>query len=93
MKNCNFKFLNIKDSSLSEFYASNCFMVSACFDDSAFNIVKFTDCDLTGITGEIAIIENGSEFRDCDLTGSELRVKPLLIVNGHKGIDVVNGIL
>lgn len=93
MKNCNFKFLNIKDSSLSEFYASNCFMASACFDDSAFNIVKFMDCDLTGITGEIAIIENGSEFRDCNLTGSELRVKSLLIINSHKGIDVLNGTL
>ena len=63
------------------------------FDDSAFNIVKFTDCDLTGITGEIAIIENDPEFRDCNLTGSELRVKSLLIVNSHKGIDIVNGIL
>ena len=93
MKNCNFKFLSIKDSSLSEFYANNCSMASACFDESAFNVVKFTDCDLTGINGEISIIENGSEFRDCDLTGSELRVKSLLIVNSHKGIDVVNGTL
>ena len=93
MKNCNFKFLSIKDSSLSEFYANNCSMNSACFDDSAFNVVKFTGCDLTGINGEISIIENGSEFRDCDITGSELRVKPLLIINSHKGIDVVNGTL
>ena len=82
-----------KDSNLSEFYASNCSMDSACFDDSAFNAVKFTDCDLTGITGEIAIIDNGSEFRDCDLTDSELRVKSLLIINSHKGIDVLNGTL
>ena len=51
-------------------------MVSACFDESAFNI-----------------IENGSEFRDCDITDSELRVKSLLIINSHKGIDVVNGTL
>ena len=91
MKNCNFKFMSIKDSRLSEFYASNCSMNSACFDDSAFNVVKFTSCDLTGINGEISIIENGSEFRDCDITDSELRVKSLLIVNSHKGIDVVNG--
>ena len=91
MKNCSFKFLNIKDSSLSEFYANNCSMASACFDESAFNVVKFTDCDLTGINGEIAIIDNGSEFRDCNLTGSELRAKSLLIINSHKGIDVVNG--
>ena len=42
------------------------------------------------ILREIAIIENGSEFRDCNLTGSELRVKSLLIVNSHKGIDIVN---
>lgn len=68
-------------------------MNSVCFDDSVFNVVKFTDCDLTEITGEIAIIDNGSEFRDCNLTGSELRVKSLLIVNSHKGIDVVNGTL
>lgn len=93
MKNCDFKFLSIKDSSLSEFYANSCFMASACFDESAFDVVKFTDCDLTGITGEIAIIDNGSEFRDCDLTDSELRVKSLLIVNSHKGINVVNGTL
>lgn len=93
MKNCNFKFVSIKDSRLSEFYASNCSMVSACFDESAFNVVKFTGCDLTRINGEISIIENGSEFRDCDLTGSELRVKSLLIVNSHKGIDIVNGTL
>ena len=65
-------------------------MSSACFDESAFDVVKFTNCDLTGINGEISIIENGSEFRDCELTGSELRVKSLLIVNSHKGIDVVN---
>lgn len=69
---------------------TECNFEKAVFDDSAFNIVKFTDCDLTGITGEIAIIENGSEFRDCDITGSELRVKSLLIINSHKGIDVVN---
>ena len=68
-------------------------MNSACFDDSAFNVVKFTSCDLTGINGEISIIENGSEFRDCDITGSELRVKSLLIANSHKGIDIVNGTL
>ena len=93
MKNCNFKFLSIKDSRLSEFYANNCSMASACFDESAFDVVKFTGCDLTGINGEIAIIENGSEFRDCDITGSELRVKSLLIANSHKGIDIVNGTL
>ena len=93
MKNCNFKFLSIKDSRLSEFYASNCSMASACFDESVFNVVKFTDCDLTGINGEIAIIASGSELCDCNLTGSELRVKSLLIVNSHKGIDVVNGTL
>lgn len=64
--------------------------------------VKFVDCEgefltatycITGINGEISIIDNGSEFRDCDLTGSELRVKSLLIVNSHKGIDIVNGTL
>ena len=93
MKNCDFKFVSIKDSRLSEFYANNCSMVSACFNDSAFNVVKFTGCDLTGITGEIAIIDNGSEFRDCDLTGSELQVKSLLIINSHERIDVVNGTL
>lgn len=93
MKNCNFKFLSIKDSRLSEFYANNCSMASACFDESAFDVVKFTGCDLTGINGEIAIIDNGSEFRDCDITGSELRVKSLLIANSHKGIDIVNGTL
>lgn len=68
-------------------------MISACFDDSAFNVVKFTNCDLAGINGEISIIENGSEFRDCNITDSELRVKSLLIVNSHKGIDIVNGTL
>ena len=68
-------------------------MASACFDESVFNVVKFISCGLTGINGEISIIDNGSEFRDCDLTGSELRVKSLLIINSHKGIDVVNGIL
>lgn len=85
--------MNIKDSSLSEFYASNCSMASACFDDSVFNVVKFTDCDLTGINGEISIIASGSELRDCNLTDSELRVKSLLIVNSHKGIDAMNGTL
>ena len=68
-------------------------MASACFDESAFDVVKLTGCDLTGINGEIAIIDNGSEFRDCDITGSELRVKSLLIANSHKGIDIVNGTL
>lgn len=93
IKNCNFKFLSIKDSRLSEFYASNCYMASSCFDESVFNVVKFTNCNLTGVTGEISVIANGSELRDCDITGSELRVKSLLIVNSHKGIDVVNGTL
>ena len=47
----------------------------------------------TKINKTIGVCDNGSEFRDCNLTGSELRVKSLLIVNSHKGIDVVNGTL
>ena len=65
----------------------------SAFDKANLIGADIRTSDLTGITGEIAIIENGSEFRDCNLTGSELRVKSLFIVNSHKGTDVVNGTL
>ena len=67
--------------------------MSDVIDNSKVSSIEKYDNRIRVSNYDLTRFGNDPEFRDCNLTGSELRVKSLLIVNSHKGIDIVNGIL